>query len=49
METPNAYARLEAMLLHASMNEHFWTDEIDLLDGACDLLFGRAVKGGSEA
>jgi len=49
VEAPNAYARFEAMLLHASSNEHFWTDEVDLLDDACDRLFGRPVEAGPEA
>jgi hypothetical protein len=43
VEAPNAYTRFEAMLLHASVNEHFWTDEVDLLDDVCDRLFGRST------
>jgi hypothetical protein len=49
VEAPNAYARLEVMLLHASSNEHFWADEIDLLDDACDRLFGHPAGAGTEA
>jgi hypothetical protein len=43
--SPKAYTLVEALLQNARSFEHWWEDEVDVLDGAADELFARVGEG----